>query len=366
MYVESIALKDFRNYQTLELSFSEGTNLFIGENAQGKTNILESLYLCATSKSHRSSKDHEMIRFGCQESHIRASFYRKDTGHRLDVHLKRGSAKGIAIDSRPIRRLADLMGMINVICFSPEDLSMVKEGPALRRHFMDMELCQLSPLYYHTLSSYMKVISQRNALLKQLSFDSSLGDTLDIWDMQLVSYGNQLIAQRREFIRNLSELAAPVHDKLSGGRENLILRYMPSCTEEEFEEKLFLQRDTDIRQKLTGIGPHRDDFAFLLNDLDLRRFGSQGQQRTAALSLKLSEIELVKKRTGETPVLLLDDVLSELDRNRQKDLLESIHGTQSFITCAGAYESIQKYVKIDKMFSVHDGKCREMILEDEE
>ena len=362
MYVKELALRDFRNYSGLSVSFSSGTNLLIGENAQGKTNILESVYLCGTSKSHRQAKDREMIRFGCGESHIRAGIQKGDILHRMDLHLKKGGSKGIALDGQMIRRSADLMGILNVICFSPEDLSMVKDGPAGRRRFLDMELCQLSKVYFHNLTSYTKIINQRNALLKQISIQPSLKDTLDIWDIQLVSYGKKLIEERERFIGEVSALASSVHRKLTGNREELIISYAPSCRADELEEKLFLNRDHDLLMKTTGIGPHRDDFLFIANEVDLRHFGSQGQQRTAALSLKLSEIEMVKRRTGELPVLLLDDVLSELDTKRQKDLLESIHGIQALITCAGDYRQIGKYVKIDKMFEVHSGTCRERAL----
>ena len=355
MYVESLALKDFRNYASLDLKLDPGTNILWGDNAQGKTNILEALYLCATSKSHRGSRDHEMIRFGCSECHIRSILHKENVRHRIDLHLRRGKAKGIALEGSPIRRSGQLFGMLNIVCFSPEDLSMVKNGPALRRHFIDMELCQLKGVYLHDLSSYNKAVNQTNSLLKQIANDRTLADTLDVWDQQLVRYGKGLIGERKKFIEFLGQLAAPIHARISGGREELKLMYAPSVSEEEFEQKLFLLRDSDLRTKSTSAGPHRDDMIFQINGTDVRKFGSQGQQRTAALSLKLAEIELMKRQTGDKPVLLLDDVLSELDSRRQKDLLDSISDVQTIITCTGIDEFLERNVDIGSMHRVVNG-----------
>lgn len=355
MYVEKLALKDFRNYESLDTEFSPGINVLWGDNAQGKTNILESIYMCATSKSHRGSRDHEMIRFGQKEAHIRSVIVREEVRHRIDIHLRRGSAKGIAVDSMPIRRSGQLFGTVHIVCFSPEDLSMIKNGPSQRRRFMDLEMCQLNNIYLHDLSRYNKAVNQRNSLLKQIPFDRRLEDTLDVWDMQLMSYGSKVIEQRGKFLKRLDALAGPIHEKLTGGREKLRIIYQPSCDVQEFEQRLMASRETDLKMKTTGVGPHRDDFSFIIDGIDVRKFGSQGQQRTAALSLKLAEIELVKKKINDNPVLLLDDVLSELDAYRQKDLLASIRGIQSIITCTGIEDFPRSSTDIDRMYKIVAG-----------
>lgn len=247
------------------------------------------------------------------------------------------------------------MGMINVVFFSPEDLAIIKSGPAERRHFIDMELCQLNKVYLHDISSYNKVVNQRNNLLKQTHYQESLKSTLDVWDEQLVRYGIRVIKEREKFIETLNALIYPIHKKLSGEKENLNIRYEPSIDAKHFEEQLFLRRENDLRLKSTTIGPHRDDMGFYIDDMNVRRFGSQGQQRTAALSLKLAEIDLVKLMIKDTPILLLDDVLSELDSFRQNYLLESIRQIQTIITCTGLDEFIQNRFNIDKVFRVKDG-----------
>lgn len=355
MYVKSLALDNFRNYKHMELPLSPGINILYGDNAQGKTNILEALYLCATTKSHRGSKDREMIRFGTDESHIRMIYSKKGIDHRIDMHLRRGRAKAAAIDRLPIRRAGELMGQLHMICFSPEDLSMIKNGPAQRRRFLDMEMCQLSNVYLHDLSDYNKTVNQRNNLLRQIAFSPSLEDTLDVWDAQLIRYGQRVAAARAQFIEKLNRWVAPLHEKLSGGTEELKLLYRPDTAPEEFEKKLKAVRENDLRLKTTTAGPHRDDFIFQINGIDVRRFGSQGQQRTAALSLKLSEIELVRETIEDDPVLLLDDVFSELDASRQKYLISCIQDVQTIVTCTGMDEFIDNRLKIDCIFNVAAG-----------
>lgn len=296
MYIESVQLKNFRNYRTLELGFDKGTNILYGDNAQGKTNILEAVYLCGTTKSHKGSKDKEIIRFGEDESHIRMIVRKDALSYRIDMHLKKNKAKGVAINGLPIRRAAELFGVVNLVFFSPEDLNIIKNGPGERRKFLDMELCQLDKLYLTDLAGYNHVVNQRNKLLKDLYTQPGLKDTLEIWDMQIVNYGRKLIEKRRQFVEELNEIIRDIHRNLTGGQEELEVLYEPSVSCEEFESELQRNRERDIRMKLTSVGPHRDDFCVTANGIDIRRFGSQGQQRTAALSLKLSEIYIVKKR----------------------------------------------------------------------
>ena len=355
MIVTSLELKDYRNYKSLNMQFSSGTNILYGENAQGKTNILEAIYLCGTTKSHRGSKDKEMINFSEEEAHIRVILEKNQIPHRIDLHLKSNKAKGIAIDGIAIKRQGELFGMLNLVLFSPEDLYIIKSGPAERRRFIDLELCQLDKIYMNHLSNYNKVLAQRNNLLKQISFDKKLLDTLNIWDEKLLEYGRKIIIARQEFILRLNELVGEIHKRLTGGKEELELKYESNVKESEFEEKLKKSREKDLMLKMTNVGPHRDDIGFLLKEIDIRKYGSQGQQRTAALSCKLAEIDLVKSVIKENPVLLLDDVLSELDRKRQTYLLNNIGDIQTIITCTGLEEFINHRFAYDKLFHVENG-----------
>ena len=318
MIIKSIELQNFRNYEDLNVSFDEGTNIFYGDNAQGKTNILEAVYLSGTTKSHKCSKDKEMIRFGEQESHIRTVVVKKDKEYQIDMHLKNNRSKGIAINKVPIKKASELFGILNMVFFSPEDLNIIKNGPAERRRFLDSELCQLDKIYLSDLTTYNKILNQRNKLLKDMVYRPDLKDTLPVWDMQLVETGRKIIRRRKQFVDELNEIVHDIHYRISGEKENLLLQYEPSIEDIFFEDELSRVKERDMRQCMTSVGPHRDDLLFSIGEVDIRKFGSQGQQRTSALSLKLSEIELVKRSIHDTPVLLLDDVLSELDSNRQK------------------------------------------------
>ena len=355
MYIESVQLKNFRNYDSLELTFDKGTNIFYGNNAQGKTNILESLYLCGTTKSHRGSKDKEIVKFGEEEAHIRMMVNRNQINYKIDMHLRKNKAKGVAINGLPIKKASELFGVVNMVFFSPEDLNIIKNGPGERRRFLDMELCQLDSFYLYNLNHYNKIANQRNKLLKDLYFRPDLKDTLMIWDSQLVSFGSKIIERRKVFVDQLNEIIYNIHKRLSGDKEELKIVYEPDVEIENFEASLRAAQDKDIKLKQTTVGPHRDDFSFYANGIDIRRFGSQGQQRTAALSLKLSEIELIKKITKDTPILLLDDVLSELDSNRQNFLLNGIGDIQTIITCTGLEEFVNNRVEMNKIFKVSNG-----------
>lgn len=356
--VNSLKLKNFRNYDFLNVEFDGSTNIFYGNNAQGKTNILEAVYLSGTTKSHRGSKDRDMIRFGEDESHIEIVVEKNDISYQIDMHLKKNSPKGIAINKMPIRKASELFGIVNLVFFSPEDLNIIKNGPAERRRFIDLELSQLDKAYLNNLSNYNRIVNQRNRLLKELSFGGKkeLSDTLEIWEMQMVQYGERLIARRKEFVAQINEIIAKIHQKLTGGKEGLQIIYEPSTGDLPFEQALKRYRDRDLRMKSTTVGPHRDDIGFLTGDMDIRRYGSQGQQRTAALSLKLSEIELVRLATHDTPILLLDDVLSELDKHRQNYLLDSIHDIQTLITCTGVEDFVNHRFSINKVFHVQNGQ----------
>lgn len=355
MVVKSLDLKNFRNYHELHIDFDSFTNIFYGNNAQGKTNILESVYLGGTTKSHKGSKDRDMITFTEEESHIRMLVQKKNLTRRIDMHLKKNKTKGIAVDGIPIKKASELFGIVNLVFFSPEDLNIIKNGPSERRRFIDLELCQLDKIYFHNLSNYNKILIQRNKLLKDIAFHPEWMDTLEIWDMQLAGYGSKIIKRRHSFVEQLGEIAGDIHENLTGGREHLSLLYEPDCPADALYEQLKKNRDKDIRYKMTSQGPHRDDLCMQVKDVDIRKFGSQGQQRTSALTLKLSEIELVKKIIHDTPVLLLDDVLSELDSSRQNYLLNSIHDIQTLITCTGLDEFISNRFTINRIFRVEEG-----------
>ena len=356
MVIKSLKLKNYRNYDLLDLTFDPKTNILYGDNAQGKTNILEALYLTGTTKSHRGTKDRDLIRFGCEESHLETIVNKNGIDFQIDMHLKKNSPKGIAINKIPIRRASELFGIVHFVFFSPEDLNIIKDGPSGRRRFIDLELSQLDKLYLSNLSNYNRIINQRNSLLKELYKQEKLMETLDIWDLQLVEYGNKVMERREEFICQVNKIISDIHFKLTGGKEKISIIYEKSIGTLSLEQALKKNRERDIRMKSTSVGPHRDDLCFMAGDMDIRKFGSQGQQRTAALSLKLSEIELVKRLIRDTPVLLLDDVLSELDKHRQNYLLDSIRGIQTVITCTGLDEFVNHRFSINKIFHVKNGK----------
>lgn len=356
MIIESIELKDFRNYEELLLHLDKGINILYGDNAQGKTNVLEALYVGCTSKSHKSVKDRELIRFSMEEAHLKLNLLKRDVPYRIDMHIKKNKSKGIALNGVPIRRASQLFGIANVVFFSPEDLYIIKNGPSERRKFMDMELCQLDKLYVHHLISYNRVLSQRNKLLKELVPETEGMTMLEIYDEQLEKYGVELIRIREGFIRKLNEVVQEIHERLTDGRERLTVVYEKNTEADGFRQALKRVRQNELRQRVSLLGPHRDDLSFLVNGTtNIRHFGSQGQQRTAALSLKLAEIRLMEAETGDTPLLLLDDVLSELDRTRQNMLLSSIKNIQAVITCTGLDDFINNRFHIDKIFKVQNG-----------
>ena len=359
MIIKSMELQNYRNYEKLYISFDNGTNILYGDNAQGKTNILEAAYICGTTKSHKGSKDKEIIRFEQPEAHIKLCVEKNEKEYILDMHLRKQGSKMVAINKIPIRKAAELLGILNIVFFSPEDLNIIKNGPAERRRFNDLELCQLDKLYLSDLSNYNKVLNQRNKLLKDLYNKPELLDTLPIWDSQLVENGKTIIRKRKEFVDELNQIIGEIHSNITGGKEHLVLTYEPDIDDIFFEDELNKAKQKDMRLGQTTVGPHRDDMKFVIDGIDIRKFGSQGQQRTSALSLKLSEIDLVKRVIHNTPVLLLDDVLSELDSNRQNYLLNSISDIQTIITCTGLEEFVKNRFHINKVFQVVNGEVFE-------
>lgn len=359
MIIKSIELSNFRNYESLDLDFDYGTNILYGNNAQGKTNILEAVSVSGTTRSHKGSKDKEMIRFGEEEAHIKTVVNKKDMDYQIDVHMKKNKTKGIAVNKVPLKKASELFGILNIVFFSPEDLNIIKNGPSERRRFLDSELCQLDKIYLSDLAKYNNILNQRNKLLKDMVFRPDLKETLPIWDAQLIDYGKRIIKRRKSFVDELNEIVFDIHKQISGEKEELVLKYEPNIDDAFFHDELNRAKERDMRFCQTSVGPHRDDMQFSVFDVDIRKYGSQGQQRTSALSLKLAEIELVKRNINETPVLLLDDVLSELDSSRQNYLLNSIHDIQTIITCTGLDEFIKNRFKIDKIFNVVEGVVTE-------
>ncbi len=355
MYIKDLSVMNFRNLKDMTVGLSEGINIFYGDNAQGKTNLLEAVYICSTGRSQRTRTESQLIKFGYDESHIRTFVIRQNTSDRIDIHIKRNERKGVAVNGLPVRKMSEFFGTLTAVIFSPEDLRLVKGGPAERRRFMDLELCQLSRVYCHDLQNYYKVLKQRNNLLKTSYRDDSLYDTLDVWDMQLSLYGEKIISARNNFALKLNDISKNIHSEITDKREELAVEYRPNSEEGTLEERIKSHRQKDLALGSTSCGPHKDDMAFFIDGNDTKSYGSQGQQRTASLSAKMAEIELIREETGEDPILLLDDVLSELDENRQYFLMENIGKLQTFITCTGVEDSISKYIKESTMYNVKNG-----------
>lgn len=354
MYIRELSLQNFRNYNYLSLILHPGINVFVGDNAQGKTNILEAIYLCATARSHRTNIEREVIQWDQTEAHIKITIQKKFLEDQIDFHMD-SRGKGVAVNRIPIKRLGDLLGILNVVMFSPEDLKMIKRSPGERRRFIDIELCQLDRLYYHGLGQYHKVLKQRNILLKNFDRTSDASSLLEVWDNQIIEYGTDVINKRLSFIKKLESIAQEIHFNISGEKEKLEIVYDPSVGAEAYAEELSANHERDIFRGSTSLGPHRDDLIFLINKMNVRTYGSQGQQRTVVLSIKLAQLRMIQETLGEQPVLLLDDVLSELDYHRQQFLFEHTKNIQTLITSTGIEESVWNKQSIGKIFKVNKG-----------
>ena len=365
MRVNSIRLNRFRSYASLELRAEPGLNVFTGPNGAGKTNILEALFLCAFGRSHRTPRDAELIKLGCDSALTEISLLTNAGSRTIRAEFSAAERKKLFIDGAPLQRSGELMGCLNAVMFSPEDLTLVKGAPAERRRFLDMEISQLKPSYYYALQQYNTALKQRNNLLKDQT--PAGNEMLELWDEQLSKQGAVLMRERAAFCRELREAAGRLHRAMSGGEENLVTEYEPDviCEEEEdyreaIAEALLSSLDKDLFRGYTSAGPHRDDLKLTVNGLDARVYASQGQQRTAALSLKLSEIAVIEQLRGEKPVLLLDDVFSELDASRQRLLLSAVGDCQCFITCTGVEELGPMEDRQMQLFSVSGGEVFEL------
>jgi len=361
MWISNLSANGFRNLDITSQELSQNVNILYGMNAQGKTSFLEAVYFCAFGRSLRAGSDKDLVQFDQNAAHVRVNINRDGYTSLLDAHIERigsKSKKGLAVNNVPIKHMKDLFGRLLVVMFSPEDLRLIKAGPYERRRFMDMEICQLSPVYYSDLKEYYRALKQRNALLKILQKDKTQQDSLCIWDEQLANYGQRIMKLRMSFVKKINDIAREIHLNITQGTEHLALTYEPSVVNiENYLENLNKSCVRDVAQGTTTTGIHKDDIIFTINNISARFFGSQGQQRTAALSAKLAEIEIIKQSTKETPVLLLDDVLSELDGSRQQFLLEQIKDLQTLITCAGL-EDILLAMKNHKIMKMEDGRIK--------
>ncbi len=354
MYIKKIRLKNYRNYEEASFEFEKGVNLLVGENGAGKTNVLEAIAFCGLSKSFRTSKDIELIKKGEDYFHVDLDFEKEDREENIKIRVNQLKQKEILINEVKSKKTSELMGYLKVVTFKPEDLLLIKETPAERRKYIDMEIAMLDHQYLYHLQKYNKVLLQKNRYLKETERVEK--EEVDIWNEQMVKYGKEVIARREIYIRRLEEIAKGIHRKLSSEKEMLRIEYKRDVNPDEFltalEEKFLIEKNA----RTSLVGPHRDDLAFYINEDEAKRFASQGQQRTIVLTLKLSQIEYIIEETKEIPVLLLDDVLSELDEARQENLISYIHKMQTILTTTSIKEEIENKLLIDKKFNIFGQK----------
>ncbi len=355
MYVRSIELKNFRNIENAKLELNNNVNIFIGNNAQGKTNLLESIFVTSIGRSFRTKHDKDLIQFGQDYAFIRVEVADIDAYDKIEYYTDNIGRKKITMNNTVIRKNGDILGVLLTVSFTPQDLNLITDGPSERRRFLDIELCQLSQQYFHNLKQYNKVLKSRNNLLKTIQRDCKQVDQLDIWDIQLIEYGNKIYKERKKFIEKIEGYANELHSSITEQKENLKILYKSNFTPDSFENKLIKNRQRDVIFGHTAIGPHKDDLEFLINNIDVKNFGSQGQKRTASLSTKLAEIQLIKNIKNKTPILLLDDVLSELDKTRQNFLINKIKDIQVILTCTGVEDFINCFSEDTTIFYVENG-----------
>jgi DNA replication and repair protein RecF len=361
MFIEKIKIENFRNYNEQEVFFHEKVNVIVGNNAQGKTNLLESIYVSSLGRSFRTAKDKEMIRFEQPYTRIMATYDSDQQEKKVDIGFNREGKKEIKVNNIKVERMVEMLNHFYIVVFSPEDLKIVKEEPEKRRNFIDRELCKMRISYLNNLTQYKKILMQRNAYLKNEKKDRQ---EIQIWNDALSQYGANIILQRQKFIGEINEISKEIHEKITQGKEQLEIQYQPSIEPEEnleelikkMQNKLGKSYQRDVYTGSTGYGPHKDDLNILINGIQARQYGSQGQQRTAALSMKLAEITLIEKEKGEKPILLLDDVLSELDGDRQKYLIQALSESQLFITAAELNPQLIEALPAGNTYIVKDGK----------
>lgn len=366
MKIKQIQLKNYRNYETCHVELSDYLNLIIGDNGQGKTNLLESIYVCGFGKSFRTSKDIEWMKLNAPSTSIAIVYEKFDHEYTIEIRQLSNKKKEIKINGVPISKMSELIGNINLVLFSPEDLKLVKESPSERRKFIDREMSHISPAYYHLLISYNRILDQRNSYLKQMQYKKSFDlEYMETWDEKLADLGTQITLKRMNFIVKLAKMSTDIHSQVTNHTEILDVKYISSLTSKndldydtiykEFLMILKANHKKDVERGYTSQGPHRDDLGLSVNGKDLRSFGSQGQQRTAALSLKLSEIEIIYNEIGEYPILLLDDVMSELDVHRQNFLIKTFDKVQTIVTSTEIGQLYQNHLEGGKLFRISNG-----------
>ncbi|MFW6281546.1 MAG: DNA replication/repair protein RecF [bacterium] len=367
MYLEKIFLKNYRNIKKNIIKLNPGINILIGDNGQGKTNFLESIYILGTGSSHRTNRDKELINWKKESTLIQVNLVKKD--YSIKISLIDNTSKKPKINDNPLEKFTELIGNLNVVLFSPEDLKLVKGSPANRRKFLNIEVSQVSSYYHKLLNKYNHVLKQRNNLLKNIRSNTSSNEMLEVWDEQLSELGAKIIKKRLEVIEKLKILARLNQRKITEGTENLSIEYKNSIKdniEEEndikviFKQNLVNNRNKEIERGYTITGPHRDDLIFKINEKDVRKFGSQGQQRTVALSLKLAELEFMKSEIGEYPILLLDDVFSELDKKRKNTLINVIKNNIQTIITSTDFEEFESFSNSIKYFKVNNGNLKKI------
>ena len=343
MYINKIKLQNFRNYNEQEIILNKSINVFYGDNAQGKTNILEAIFLCTFGKSFRTNKEKELIKLGKDNANVIIEYEKKDRDGKISISIS--DKKQILVNGIKIKKLSELLGNINIVIFTPDDINILKGGPALRRRFLDMMIGQLKANYVYTLNKYIKTLEQRNKYLRQIKEENKPENLLDIWDEKLIEYADIIYKYRKEFIDKIKKKINIIHKKITDEKEEINIQYISNCESKEvYSELLKQRRKLDIIKGFTTKGIHRDDFEIYINNKELSIYGSQGQNRTAILSLKLSELQVIYDEIEEEPILLLDDFMSELDINRRKNFLNNINNTQVIITCAEKIEFLKENV----------------------
>lgn len=356
MYIKKIKLENFRNYEKQEVILSPNINVFYGDNAQGKTNIIESIFLCSIGKSFRTSKEKEMIQFGKEFANIEIEYEKKDRSGKVKIQLQ--EKKNIYLNEIRLTKLSELLGNIHTVIFTPDDIHILKDGPQKRRRFLDIMIGQLRPNYIYLLNRYNKTLEQRNNYLKQIKIEGKKEELLWMWNEKLAEYGEKIFSYRKEFTEKILQEMFPIHKKITNGTEEIQLKYQSDCEDKQkFIENLQKTQKIDIIRGFTTKGIHRDDFNIFINNKEVSVYGSQGQNRTVVLSLKLAELQVIKDDIDDYPILLLDDFMSELDSNRRKSFLNNIENTQVIITCTDPIE-IEKFNKnVEyKLYNVKKGE----------
>ena len=331
MWIKNIKIKNFRNYNQEEINLEKNINIFYGKNAQGKTNIIEAIFLCSLGKSFRAKKDNEMIKLNEENAIVEIEYEKSDRDGKIKIEI--GNKKNIYLNGIKIKKLSELLGNLNIVIFTPDDINILKGGPQNRRRFLDIMISQLRPNYMHILNLYLKTIEQRNKYLRQIKEEHKDENLLEIWDEKLAEYAVKIYEYRKEFIEKIIKKINIIHKNITNGEEQIELEYITECdNKEKYLQLLKERRKLDIIKGFTTKGIHRDDFVIYINKKEIKIFGSQGQNRTAMLSLKLAELQVIYDEIGEYPILLLDDFMSELDKTRRKNFLENIEGTQVIIT----------------------------------